>query len=169
MGILQGLTNLQESGREQRIIKEIIRTENAFPSNSMLLLVSIPLPLWDFLPDNPAYSCIGYIRSTNSPTPLSRTNSMSKEIKDGITSINRQHWWFKWYVIGVWLVIPLICWPTLIDKGVKSMFSFLVLMTFAVATALGLLSMADHSGFLLAGLNLTETIRQKPYERMGSV
>ena len=161
---LQGLTGFQESDRAGRIAKELVVTENAFESDSMLLLVSIPLPLWDFLPENPAYSCIGYIRSSDPLTPLKRTRSMSQEIRNGMNNVNRQHWWFKWYVVGVWVVIPLICWPDLMDKSVKRLFSFLVLMIFAVATPFGLLSIADNPGSIPASANLTQTFRQRHYE-----
>jgi len=37
------------------------KIEGVFPSYSTLIILSIPVPLWDLLPDNPAYTFIGYI------------------------------------------------------------------------------------------------------------
>lgn len=38
-----------------------IKSENSFSSHSTLLLVSVPILIWNFLPENPAYSFVRFI------------------------------------------------------------------------------------------------------------
>jgi hypothetical protein len=46
-------------------IEEVVRIEGIYESNSTLTLVSIPLPVWDLIPDHAACHYIGFIRSDN--------------------------------------------------------------------------------------------------------
>lgn len=93
----ESVHTVEDPGRKERVDKVMIRSESAFDSHSTLLLVSIPLPLWTFLPDNPAYSFVGLITSRNRLTSRgpSRTNSMSELAKVAV-DFDRQHWWYKW-------------------------------------------------------------------------
>jgi hypothetical protein len=48
-----------------------------YRSNSTLLILSIPVAIWDWLPDNPACAFIGYVHSQNllcEPSPLSKSH-----------------------------------------------------------------------------------------------
>ncbi|MCJ1285109.1 hypothetical protein MMC26_004447 [Xylographa opegraphella] len=143
---IRSIPTLPDPERVRRVEEELVRTESAFESNSMLLLVSVPLPLWDFLPDNPAYSFVGYIHSENlapSPAMLSRNNSIPKEIKNGITQLDRRYWWYKWYVAVMWISAPLVYWPASINKGFHSLLSFLLFVVTLTAVPLGFLSLVD--------------------------
>lgn len=93
----ESVHTFEDPGRKERVDKVIVRSESAFDSHSTLLLVSIPLSLWTFLPDNPAYSFVGLITSRNRLTSRgpSRTNSMSELAKVAV-DFDRQHWWYKW-------------------------------------------------------------------------
>ena len=46
-------------------IRDLVRLEAHFISNSALILVSMPIFIWDRLPSNPSYSLIGFIKSAN--------------------------------------------------------------------------------------------------------
>lgn len=46
-------------------LENFVRLESAYESNSKLLIVSMPLALWNVMPPNPAYSFIAAIRSQN--------------------------------------------------------------------------------------------------------
>jgi hypothetical protein len=46
-------------------IEEVVRIEGIYESNSTLTLVSIPLPVWDLIPDHAACHYVGLIRSEN--------------------------------------------------------------------------------------------------------
>src|SRR4051812_17563511 len=46
-------------------IEEVVRIEGIYKSNSTLTLVSIPLPVWDLIPDHAACHYIGFMRSDN--------------------------------------------------------------------------------------------------------
>ena len=163
----QGLPSIVEPGRLKRVEENLVRTENAFSSGSTLLLVSLSLPLWTFLPDNPAYSFVGYINSSNlSPqlTPtLSRAQSMS-EIKNGLVQIDRQHWWYKWYLAVVWVTVPAVCWPALGNKAVGYLLLLVILMSVVTATPAGLLLLVDIPNNWFADMNLTEIFRERKYE-----
>ena len=161
---IQNIPTLPDFGRELRVEEELVRTESAFKSNSMLLLVSLPLPLWDFLPDNPAYSFVGYIHSENlapSPAPLSRNNSIPTEIKNGITKLDRRHSWYKWYVVFMWIGVPLVYWPASINKGFHSLLSFLAFVVTLTAAPLGLLSLVDVFDTPLMAANNTGSFRRR--------
>ena len=45
--------------------RDLVRLEGYFVSHSNLLLVSMPIFLWDRLPQSPAYSFIGFVKSPN--------------------------------------------------------------------------------------------------------
>ena len=49
----------------QAITDVVVQIEGAFKSYSTLLLVSIPLPVWDRLPDREAYGFVGFVMSKN--------------------------------------------------------------------------------------------------------
>ena len=55
--------------------------ESVFKSHSTLLLVSLPVMIWDLLPDNPACSFIGYVNCHNM-----LSNSTSPDIAAAIES-----------------------------------------------------------------------------------
>ncbi|KAL8647776.1 MAG: hypothetical protein Q9226_006290 [Calogaya cf. arnoldii] len=46
-------------------IRDLIKLEAQFLSNSSLLLISLPIFIWDRLPKSPAYSFVGFIKSAN--------------------------------------------------------------------------------------------------------
>jgi hypothetical protein len=46
-------------------IEEVVRIEGIYESNSTLTLVSVPLPIWQLLPDHAACHYVGLIRSKN--------------------------------------------------------------------------------------------------------
>ena len=46
-------------------IRDLIKLEAHFLSNSALILVSMPIFLWDRLPSNPSYSLVGFTKSAN--------------------------------------------------------------------------------------------------------
>jgi hypothetical protein len=46
-------------------IEEVVRMEGIYESNSTLTLVSVPLPVWDLIPDHAACHYVGLIRSEN--------------------------------------------------------------------------------------------------------
>jgi tetratricopeptide (TPR) repeat protein len=46
-------------------IRDLVKLEAHFLSNSALILVSMPIFIWDRLPSNPSYSFIGFIKSAN--------------------------------------------------------------------------------------------------------
>ena len=50
-------------------IRDLIKLEAQFFSNSSLLLVSLPIFIWDRLPSSPAYSFVGFIKSANLVSP----------------------------------------------------------------------------------------------------
>ena len=50
-------------------IRDLIKLEAQFLSNSSLLLVSLPIFIWDRLPCSPAYSFVGFIKSANFVSP----------------------------------------------------------------------------------------------------
>src|SRR5207248_1013261 len=55
----------QNIGGIEVCIKDFVRPEGGWPANSNLLLVSLPIPIWEAIPVNPSYSPISIIRSTN--------------------------------------------------------------------------------------------------------
>jgi hypothetical protein len=61
--------------------------QGIYRSNSTLLILSLPVPIWDWLPDDRACSFIGYVHSQNllvdhAPTPTTQTQlSLSSRLK----------------------------------------------------------------------------------------
>jgi hypothetical protein len=55
------IESVQALGRLQ--IRDLVRLEAHFLSHSALILVSMPIFIWDRLPSNPSYSFIGFIKS----------------------------------------------------------------------------------------------------------
>jgi tetratricopeptide (TPR) repeat protein len=54
-------------GRVQ--LRDLVQLEGQFLSHSVLLLVSMPVFLWDRLPGSPAYSFVGFVKSRNRHFP----------------------------------------------------------------------------------------------------
>ena len=77
-----------------------INSEAMYKSDSTLLLLSLPLPIWKYLQHDPAYQFVGVVRSQNllHRALLSRTPSISEKVEEGLTKASRQWWWYKWYV-----------------------------------------------------------------------
>ncbi|KAI9870219.1 MAG: hypothetical protein M1830_004519, partial [Pleopsidium flavum] len=156
-----GLTSLPEHGRSRRLEEALVLTESVFDSHSTLLLISVPLALWTFTPDNPAYSFVGFITSKNRVTgrELSRSNSMSALTKVA-AEIDRQHWWYKWYLgLAIFTVFPAF-WQVLPQRGAESLLSFFLLLGGVMATSFGLLTLADSSVTPLMNGSLSESSRQ---------
>jgi len=112
----ESVPTVEDPLRQHRVDNVIIRSESAFDSQSTLLLVSIPLPLWTFLPHNPAYSFVGYITSRNRlpSRQLNRSNSMS-ELTKVAAEIDRQHWWYKWFLSLAFFAVVSVPWrPSLV-------------------------------------------------------
>ena len=164
MKYVEDLSMLPDLGRVRRVEEELVRTESAFESNSMLLLVSVPVPLWDFLPDNPAYAFVGYIRSENlapSSATLSRKASIPNEIKKELTGLDRRYWWYKWYALVLCIIAPLVYWPASINQGFHSLLSFLAFVVTLTSAPLGLLSLVDAFYPPLILANTTRSFRGK--------
>ena len=144
------LPKISESGRRERVEEAIIRSEDAFDSHSTLLLVSVPLAIWTYLPHNPAYSFVGFVTSRNrgADGALRRTSSMS-ELKKFAVEINDRHWWYKWYLAFAFVMIP-IYWPALAQRGAESFLSFLVFMGFVTVTPFAVVSQlsTDQYGWM---------------------
>jgi hypothetical protein len=45
------------------LLAKWVKVEAVFPSYSTLMILSVPMPIWDMLPDHPACSFIGYVTS----------------------------------------------------------------------------------------------------------
>lgn len=59
--------------RDIPLLAKAISLEGVFESFSTLLMVSLPIALWDLLPQHPAYSFVGFTKSSNMafrPDPL---------------------------------------------------------------------------------------------------
>lgn len=118
------VSNKNKKSRTMRLMKPFrhlfLKTENSYDSNSTLLLVSVPIPIWDFLPDNPAYSFVGFIRSGGSkasPYLMRRwsakfpveTNSIGPLLRQ-LTNYEHLLWWFRspylvcFVLASVWLL-----------------------------------------------------------------
>ncbi|KAH7330254.1 hypothetical protein BKA65DRAFT_508996 [Rhexocercosporidium sp. MPI-PUGE-AT-0058] len=48
---------------------ESVRVEAAFPTGSTMLIVSMPISLWLLLPENPAYTFLGFVKGSNFVVP----------------------------------------------------------------------------------------------------
>jgi hypothetical protein len=57
------------------LLAKWVKVEAVFPSYSTLMILSIPMPIWDMLPDHPACSFIGYVTSPKIGGP-----SLSEEV-----------------------------------------------------------------------------------------
>ncbi|MCJ1248888.1 hypothetical protein MMC30_006109 [Trapelia coarctata] len=131
--------------RPKRLDEALVWTEGAFDSHSSLLLVSIALPLWTYLPANPAYTFVGFVTSGNRmhSAALSRTNSLSK-IKKVAAEFDSQHGWYKWYFVLSLCLLPSF-WRILPQKNTESLMLFLALMAFAVGTPFSMLVVSSIS------------------------
>ncbi|MCJ1372417.1 hypothetical protein MMC20_003641 [Loxospora ochrophaea] len=69
-----------------------IRIEACFRSYSTLLLVSIPIEFWTSLPPDPAYSFVGFLRSSNLRTPLQQAQSAQQHEQQTTSPIYFHHW-----------------------------------------------------------------------------
>jgi hypothetical protein len=58
------------------LLAKWVKVEAVFPSYSNLIIMSVPLPIWDMLPDHPACSFIGYVNGPGVGCP-----SRSEEAK----------------------------------------------------------------------------------------
>jgi hypothetical protein len=47
------------------VLAKYARVQGIYKSNSTLLILSVPVAVWDWLPDDPACSFIGYVHSRN--------------------------------------------------------------------------------------------------------
>jgi len=69
-------------------MRDLIKLEGQFLSNSSLLLVSLPIFIWDRLPKNPAYSFVSFVKSANLVTPS--LNSQLEIYSN--SSTNKEDW-----------------------------------------------------------------------------
>ncbi|PVH83395.1 hypothetical protein DL98DRAFT_413125, partial [Cadophora sp. DSE1049] len=51
------------------LLAKWVKVEAVFPSHSTLMILSVPMPIWDMLPDHPACSFIGYATGPNIRSP----------------------------------------------------------------------------------------------------
>ena len=65
-------------------LRDMINLQEFFISNSAILLISVPIFVWDLLPrDSPAYTFIGYIKSSTKGQLLEATQSRTaQEVRD---------------------------------------------------------------------------------------
>ncbi|KAK4123281.1 hypothetical protein N657DRAFT_574032 [Parathielavia appendiculata] len=75
-----------------------VKVQGVFKSHSTLLLLSLPVMVWDFLPDDPACSFIAFVRSNNllhaqktreppiSPVPVASATPMVSQARDDAES-----------------------------------------------------------------------------------
>jgi Caspase domain len=54
------------------------KVEAVFPSYSTLMIISMPLPIWDMLPDHPACSFIGYVTGPNLGGQISPVDDIAR-------------------------------------------------------------------------------------------
>lgn len=80
------IDSIHALGRLQK--RDLVRLEAHFLSNSALILVSMPIFIWDRLPSNPSYTFIGFIKSTNLLFP-SWNPQMEMFLN---TSANKEDW-----------------------------------------------------------------------------
>ncbi|KAI4128143.1 MAG: hypothetical protein LQ338_002880 [Usnochroma carphineum] len=62
----------------------IVRVESVYKSDSTLLLLSLPVAVWDLLPKDPAISFISFVRSRNLMHPEGLTQQMIKDAMDSL-------------------------------------------------------------------------------------
>ena len=102
------LDNVYSPGDRFSGRKRDVRLQDQFPiisqamhkSDSTLLLLSIPIPVFKYLQRNPAYHFVGVIRSQNllQQKRLSRPPSISLNVQEGLSKASRHWWWYKWYL-----------------------------------------------------------------------
>ena len=56
---------MRSLARQVPTVGEMVKVEAIFPSYSTLLIISVPLQIWDMLPDHPACSFVGYTSGPN--------------------------------------------------------------------------------------------------------
>src|SRR5271154_1271025 len=78
-------------------IRDLVRLEAHFLSNSALILVSMPIFLWDRLPSNPSYSFVGFIKSVNSLLP-----SWNHQLEVFLNSSTNKEDWARVQTIEEW-------------------------------------------------------------------
>jgi hypothetical protein len=66
-------------------LHEFLDVESGYESNSTLLLVTLPVSLWDLLPPSPAYSFIGIVRSQNRVDSATRKLSKTPIVEPPIS------------------------------------------------------------------------------------
>lgn len=76
---------------------EHVSVQGIYRSCSTLVILSLPVLLWNLLPDNPAYSFVGFIRSPNllhHPSALKNQKGTDQELKhilsDGESKVGKQ-------------------------------------------------------------------------------
>ena len=105
--LAEGLLKVPDYDVTKQVEQLIVYTEGAWSSHSTLLLVSIPLPLWTFLPYNPAYSLVGFIKSRNKVLDGVLTReSFDEQTQHVVETMNRQR--PRWYNPSIALVIVAI-------------------------------------------------------------
>jgi hypothetical protein len=65
------------------LLAKWVKVEAVLPSYSNLMIMSVPLPIWDMLPDHPACSFIGYVKGPSVGCP-----SRSEEAKPQALSLS---------------------------------------------------------------------------------
>ena len=143
---------------------QIVRTEGTYPSMSTLLLVSVPLPIWSYLPANPAYSFVGYIEGENALNqpglPRTNSNPIKQKLADAeqvVKRFDRQHAWYRYYVITVIMGVQWFSWYIVPLKGLNFLVSQLLIAVLAVAVpATNLFEDGNGSGYVPRNLSLSE-------------
>ena len=135
----------------QRFVNQFpITSESVFMSDSTLLLLSLPLPLWKYLQHDPKYRFVGLIRSQNllHRKRLSRSPSISEKVEEGLSKASQHWWWYKWY-LGLLLVG--LSW-NLLTASHSNMLGVVLPALFSIAMSAlppcGLIAMESSSGGL---------------------
>jgi len=103
--------------------------QGIYRSNSTLLILSLPVPIWDWIPDDPACSFIGYVHSQNllvdqePPTTRQSQLSLSSQLKKGLFYPLRQ---------VIYVLMKKLPWPRYrffrLGLTILSTLSFLVIL-----------------------------------------
>jgi len=83
---LDSWTRWLSSEAPQEILKIGVRVEHAFPSNSTLLLVSMPIRVWCHLPDTTAYRFVDFITGENLLTRLPADDQIQEQPVASLTA-----------------------------------------------------------------------------------
>ncbi|AEO68980.1 uncharacterized protein THITE_2118892 [Thermothielavioides terrestris NRRL 8126] len=67
-------------------IAKYVKVQGVFKSHSTLLLLSLPVMVWDFLPDDPACSFVAFIRSNNLLRPQTSGSEAAADSRVHVTS-----------------------------------------------------------------------------------